>query len=122
MRAKAVVILLLLSACNAAELSKLESTASADFAAGCADWQSVSAVAGEAGRFLPSPLNQAAAITEAFVGDACTNQNFIDAAGADEVAWIKQSTANLKAIVASGGSARLRVELALLPSTGEKRR
>ncbi|HLY54522.1 MAG TPA: hypothetical protein VKS60_03125 [Stellaceae bacterium] len=96
----ALVLPALLAACTAAELTQIETTASADFAAACQDWQAVKAIAGEAGALLPPPFDEAAAVTEGFVGDACTNQAFIEAAGAQEVTWINQSIANLKSVVA----------------------
>ena len=101
----ALLLPVLLAACNAAELTKIETTASADFAASCQDWQAVRAIAGDAGALLPPPFDEAAAVTEGFVGDACTNQAFIAAAGAQEIAWITQSTENLKAVVSQATAA-----------------
>jgi len=95
----------LLAACSTAELNRLETAASADFAAACRDWQAVQGVAQTASGLLPPPLAQAAGVTEAFVGDACTNQAFIQAAGRQEVTWITQSTANLKAVLAQAPQA-----------------
>ena len=118
-----LAVLLLAAACSTAELDAAASAAGADFAAGCRDWQSVAALAGEAGALLPSPFNQAAAVTQAFVGDACTSQQFIAAAGTEQVQWIQQSTANLRAVVAAAQPAAQRTaELARLPSYGELRR
>jgi hypothetical protein len=93
-----------LVACTPQELEQADATAVADFKAGCNDWNSVKGIAGEAGGFLPSPLNQVAAITEGFVGDACENESFIAGVSQQEVSWINQSTKNLQDVVAKAQS------------------
>jgi hypothetical protein len=115
----AAATVLLAAGCTPAEQAQLEQQASADFTAACNDWQSMAALAGAAGALLPPPLDEAASVTEGFVGDACTDPAFLASAGSEQVTWLKQSTLNLKAVI---GSAQQRAALARLPSYGELRR
>jgi hypothetical protein len=95
----ALLIMLITPACTPAEVA----SASADFKEGCSDWNAAKGIVGEGGEFLPSPLNQVAAVTETFVGDACDDADFVAKAGPEQATWIKTSAANLRAVAAQAG-------------------
>jgi hypothetical protein len=80
--------LVLLSACTSTELS----TAKADFAAGCADWQAARNLV----ELATSPVPYAATI-ELYVSDACDAGSTLAANPTpDDATWIKTSASNLR--------------------------
>jgi len=80
--------LVLLSACTSAELS----TAKADFAAGCADWQAAKTLV----TLATSPVPYADTI-EDYVSDACDVGSALAAnPSSGDAAWIKTSASNLR--------------------------
>lgn len=80
-----------LIACTAAQIA----TAKADFAAVCSStWLPL---VDDAAGYLGNPFVSG---TLSAVGDACKNQAFIGSATTEQVQWISQASANLRAILA----------------------
>jgi hypothetical protein len=101
----ALAALSVLAGCDTAQLTAFGQAAQADFSDGCADWGDVASLAGAGGALLPPPFDALAAATIAVVGDACSNPSFAQAAGTEQVVWIRQASANLKSILAQADAA-----------------